>query len=192
MVYVAGLVMFILIVLTSWVPFAGLIIAIFSGGYSTYFVYKIYKAKKDEIEKTIDNEQERIETMKIVGGYNSWVVWLAIILNALIIIGILAAVAIPKLVDTRDDAVIEKARVTVSILRSSMSTERQKRILSGNFEKVDGAEVEALLEHKLGSDWYRSGDTFTFIGQSGHSCEFTINNNKLSKGACDVAEMNDL
>lgn len=98
--YLSGLVVFILFVITSWIPLTGLIISILTGGYSTYFVYKIYKVKKDEIEKSIDDEQKRIETMKIVGGYNNWVVWLAIILNGLIIVGLLAAVALPRLANT--------------------------------------------------------------------------------------------
>ena len=54
----------------------------------------------------------------------------------IVIIGILSAVAIPKFAINRDDAVVTKAKVTVSSIRSAVSIERQKRILSGNFNKI--------------------------------------------------------
>jgi len=50
----------------------------------------------------------------------------------IVIIGILSAVAIPKLAVTRDDAVITKAIATVSAVRNAIATERQKRILKGD------------------------------------------------------------
>ena len=52
----------------------------------------------------------------------------------IVVIGILAAVAIPKLAASRDDAVIAKARTTVAAVRSSVRTERHKRILRGDFD----------------------------------------------------------
>ena len=51
----------------------------------------------------------------------------------IVVIGILSAIAIPKLAATRDDATIAKAITTVASLRTALSTERQKRILRGNF-----------------------------------------------------------
>jgi len=54
----------------------------------------------------------------------------------IVIIGILAAIAIPKLAATRDDAIIAKARATLASVRSSLSTERQRRILRGSFTAV--------------------------------------------------------
>ena len=54
----------------------------------------------------------------------------------IVIIGILSAVAIPKLAVTRDDAVITKARATVSAVRNAIATERQKRILRGDFTPI--------------------------------------------------------
>lgn len=52
------------------------------------------------------------------------------------IIGILSAVAIPKFAANRDDAIITKARTTVSSIRSALSTERQKRIMRGDFNAI--------------------------------------------------------
>jgi len=54
----------------------------------------------------------------------------------IVIIGILTAIAVPKLVATRDDAIITKAVSTVSAVRSAMATERQKRILRGDFTAI--------------------------------------------------------
>lgn len=55
---------------------------------------------------------------------------------AIVIIGILASVAIPRFAATRDDAVITKARVTVASIRNALAMERQKRILRGDFNTV--------------------------------------------------------
>jgi general secretion pathway protein G len=54
----------------------------------------------------------------------------------IVIIGILAAVAIPRLAATRDDAEVTKARVTVASIRNALSMERQKRILRGDFTVI--------------------------------------------------------
>ena len=54
----------------------------------------------------------------------------------IVVIGILATVAIPRLAATRDDAVITKARTTVATIRNALAMERQKRILRGNFTPI--------------------------------------------------------
>ena len=54
----------------------------------------------------------------------------------IVVIGILSAVAIPKFAVTRDDATISKAKTTVAAVRNAVSSERQKRILRGNFDKI--------------------------------------------------------
>jgi len=50
-----------------------------------------------------------------------------------IVIGILASVAIPRLSATRDDAELTKGMTTLSAIRNILSIERQKRILRGEF-----------------------------------------------------------
>jgi len=111
----------------------------------------------------------------------------------IVVIGILSAIAIPRFAATRDDAVVSKGRATVGALRSALATERQKRILKGDFSRIDGATLEGLLDYGLGSEWTRSSDTFTFTSNAG-SCTFSIpaNENKLKKGSCSVAGMSDL
>jgi len=110
----------------------------------------------------------------------------------IVVIGILAGVAIPKFAATRDDAIISKARATVGALRSAIATERQKRILRGDFTAIDGAAAEALLQYGLDSHWARSGNTFTFTAPDSSTCAFTVSSNKLTKGSCSVSGMSDL
>ena len=54
----------------------------------------------------------------------------------IVVIGILSAIAVPKFSATRDDAIITKARATVASLRSAIASERQKRILRGDFTPI--------------------------------------------------------
>ena len=54
----------------------------------------------------------------------------------IVVIGILASVAIPRLAATRDDAEITKAKVVVASVRNALAMERQKRILRGTFTPI--------------------------------------------------------
>jgi len=111
----------------------------------------------------------------------------------IVVIGILSAIAIPKFAATRDDAIVSKARTTVSALRSAIATERQKNILKGDFTDINGATAEGLIEYGLGDGWSRSGDTFTFSKSGIGNCSFTLSNNKLTKDSgCTVSGMSDL
>jgi general secretion pathway protein G len=114
---------------------------------------------------------------------------------AIVIIGILASVAVPKLAATRDDAEIVTARTTVAALRTAISTERQKRILRGSFTDITGAEAEALLDYGLTPGWVVNTSThqFTFTGPSGDICIFNVSNNKLEKdNSCVMVGFGDL
>ena len=55
----------------------------------------------------------------------------------IVVIGILSAIAIPKFAATRDDAEITKAIATIGSVRSALATERQKRILRGDFSVIN-------------------------------------------------------
>jgi len=50
----------------------------------------------------------------------------------IVILGILAAVAIPRLAASRDDAEVAKGRSEVSSIRSSIALDRSKRFMEGN------------------------------------------------------------
>jgi len=54
----------------------------------------------------------------------------------IVVIGILAAIAIPKFAVTKDDATIANAKSTVAAVRNAIATERQKRILRGDFTPI--------------------------------------------------------
>ena len=50
----------------------------------------------------------------------------------IVILGILAAIAIPKFAATRVDAQISKGRADISSIRSAIVTERQSRLIKGD------------------------------------------------------------
>jgi general secretion pathway protein G len=72
----------------------------------------------------------------------------------IVVIGILAAVAVPRLAATRDDAQIAKGRSDVAAIRSAIVSERQVRLLRGDsayINQLDDAaqnqENEALFDN---------------------------------------------
>ncbi len=69
-----------------------------------------------------------------------------------VIIGILASVAIPRLGATRDDAEITKARVMVASIRNALSMERQKRILRGDFTTITSVGDATSVFNKFSAD----------------------------------------
>jgi len=97
--YLPALALFGLSIIAGFIPIVGpLILAVLTGGYGTYFIYKKYKDLKTQIEATEKDEKRRIEAMLHLGGYNSWVVWLAIGITVLFVVlflfaGIFAAAA---------------------------------------------------------------------------------------------------
>ena len=107
----------------------------------------------------------------------------------IVVIGILAAIAVPKFAATRDDAIVMKARAAVGAMRSAIATERQKRILRGDFTAITDSDIPGLLEYPLDSTRW-SGLTFT--APNGNTCAFSVSGNKLVKGNCNVAQMSDL
>lgn len=54
----------------------------------------------------------------------------------IVVIGILSSIAIPKFAATRGDAEMVKAKSAIGAIRSAVATERQKRILRGNFTTI--------------------------------------------------------
>lgn len=50
----------------------------------------------------------------------------------IVILGILAAVAVPKFAATRNDAIKAKAKATISTVRSAIVSERQSRLITGD------------------------------------------------------------
>lgn len=87
--YIPSLVLFIASTILGFIPFVGTIGSmILSGGYATYFVYKGYKTKLLEVESVIENEQERIESMRSLGGVHQWVIWVYGIFVAILFLSV--------------------------------------------------------------------------------------------------------
>jgi general secretion pathway protein G len=127
----------------------------------------------------------------------------------IVVIGILATIAIPKFSATRDDAVLTKAKTTVANLRSSLSSEVQRRMLSGNYTAVNdlGGTVNSydtpifdyfdsnnsnprVLEYPLRTCktstatgcWLRTGTNsyqFKFPNSIGGVADFSVTNNRF-------------
>jgi len=94
--YLASAMLFILTMIASFIPFFGLFLAILVGGFGTYIIYQGYIKKRIEIEENISDMQERIDTMKQIGGYNQWVVWFYGAFIAIVVLGFVATIAIPN------------------------------------------------------------------------------------------------
>jgi general secretion pathway protein G len=131
------------------------------------------------------------------------------LIMVIVIIGILSAVAIPKLAMTRDDAIISKATSIISSVRSALATEKQRRVLSGNFTPIttlssetgynevifdafNGDTDKPVLEYPLQSCldrdaegcWIDNGrSSYTYIMPSTQTeVDFVVANNKFN---CD-------
>ncbi len=118
----------------------------------------------------------------------------------IVVIGILSAIAIPKLAATRDDAHITKGLATLASVRSAIATERQKQILRGEFTGIDslrgtGSGVFTTFNDENGSlvleydvesctdrigCWSTSdGETYTFKTPSG-DCTYKLEDNRFN------------
>ncbi|HEY9189435.1 MAG TPA: prepilin-type N-terminal cleavage/methylation domain-containing protein [Sulfurovum sp.] len=129
----------------------------------------------------------------------------------IVVIGILAAIAVPKLAATRDDATITKAIATIGSVRSALATERQKRILRGDFTAItslnnggtgaftnfsDDSDGNAnpVLEYAVPACsngqtgcWSVEGTTYTYHMPTSGTVEFTLDSNRFD---CDAEDSN--
>lgn len=98
---VALIVLFVALVLGAIIPMQTiipvfLIMSILIGGFGTYYVYTLYREKKEEIEAIIPEDEKRIIIMQAkVGGINRWAIPMAAFALAslfLIIAGLMSMV----------------------------------------------------------------------------------------------------
>ncbi len=123
----------------------------------------------------------------------------------IVVVGILAGIAIPKLAATRDDALMAKGLATLASVRSAISTERQKRILRGDFTDIirlngnksgiafstfDDENGSRVLRYdvesctKLGCWSTNNGVDYTFKSTKS-DCTFKLENNRfVDKSGC--------
>lgn len=76
----------------------------------------------------------------------------------IVVLGILSAVAIPKLSGVTDDANYAQVLATVSAIRTGIATEKQKRVLRGDFTHFD-----------LDSATANTADKELFVGGANYS-----------------------
>ena len=107
----------------------------------------------------------------------------------IVVLGILAAVAIPKLAVSRDDAVVVKGKSQVASIRSGISLLKSKRLLEGNATAIttlDSASTSEgvslfsnVLEYPIISKnadgyWMKTGNPATYTFRiSGQTITFT-------------------
>lgn len=101
----------------------------------------------------------------------------------IVILGILAGIAAPKLFATRDDAVIAKARADLASIRSGIANAYNANMLTGNFTyPVLSGSSGLLFDNVLGDGikanseqgWSGSGNAYRF-NFKGVSTTFTYN-----------------
>jgi general secretion pathway protein G len=85
----------------------------------------------------------------------------------IVVLGILAAIAIPKFAATRDDAKISSGRATIASIRSGIVSERQTRLLRGDntwIANLDsgGTIFGAVLTYGAGNYWTGSSPNYTY------------------------------
>lgn len=78
----------------------------------------------------------------------------------IVILGILAAVAVPKMIMSRDDACYAKLRANLSEAQSDISREATKQFMKGN--TLGEAQLKTILQDTLGAD-------------SNNKCRFVVN-----------------
>jgi len=61
----------------------------------------------------------------------------------IVVLGILAAVAVPRLAATRDDALIAKGQSDVAAIRTGIVTERQVRFVRGDYSYITAANISS-------------------------------------------------
>ena len=128
----------------------------------------------------------------------------------IVIIGILAAVAIPKLGSTADLAYMAKGQSTLATVRSAISTERQKMILRSEFTDVSIYNASGrvftrftddngsrILDNDIASCtdigcWNTSdGVSYTFYREATPDCTYKLEDNRfvdITTGGCTEIE----
>ncbi len=119
----------------------------------------------------------------------------------IVILGILAGVAIPRLAVTRDDAMIVKGKSQVASIRSGIALQKSKRLLEGNTTALtldtntttaEGQELfKDVLDYPIISKnadghWMKTttGYSFKILGQT---IPFTYNN-ATTGFTCDTTD----
>ena len=85
------------------------------------------------------------------------------IVFVIVVLGILAAVAIPKMTATRTDATIAKLRSEVASIRSAIINERQSRMMNGDSSYISKLDDLAAATSSDGDPLFRGDGTRTLL-----------------------------
>lgn len=95
----------------------------------------------------------------------------------IVILGILAGIAVPKIAATRDDAEIAKGRSDIASIRSAIVSERQSRLILGSSIYIDKL-------HSSGTSYFDGNGSSTLLmygltprAADGHWHDANISNN---------------
>ena len=120
----------------------------------------------------------------------------------IVIIGILSAIAVPRFADSANAAYTAKAASVVTSVMASLSAERQKRILRGDYTNITSLGESTYAFSKFSADgqgnqhdvlspyidkcsgsakacWLRSGTSYTYRFADSGSADFILRNNRL-------------
>ena len=92
--YLEALIFFLLFAVIGMIPFAGLVAWIATGGVLPYLVYKRYKKVKAQVEMNFADEDDQLNALREVGGYNQWAIWLGVALHVLMWVGVFYMIAV--------------------------------------------------------------------------------------------------
>lgn len=70
----------------------------------------------------------------------------------IVIIGVLAGIAIPKFADTKSAAEIGAAKATIASVKTAIATERQLRVLRGDFTVISALNADGGAFSKFSKD----------------------------------------
>jgi len=105
----------------------------------------------------------------------------------IVVLGILAAIAIPKFAATRTDAQIAKGRSDIAAIRSAIMTERQSRLIKGDSTWITQLSENNATKLFTGSD---NNHTLLLYGVSagttdGHWRKTSVNHYVFKVGGTD-------
>ncbi len=105
----------------------------------------------------------------------------------IVVLGILAAIAIPKFAATRTDAVIAKGKSDIASIRSGIISERQSRLIQGQTSFITATNLDngglfggvltyPITDSATEGHWHKNGNFYEFrVG--GQVCKFTYDQN---------------
>lgn len=111
----------------------------------------------------------------------------------IVILGILAAVALPKFADTREQADIAKGRGDVATIRAAIMNERQARVIKGDSSWITNANLDSgglfggvltypMTNSATAGNWSATAGSGTYkykVGDSENTFTYTSNDGKF-------------